>query len=355
MTLGHIVEEFSARIRQADSEHPLRLRAGGTKDFYGQALTGEVLDTRPYAGVVAYEPSELVITVRCGTPLSEVEAALRANGQWLAFEPPRFGPQATAGGVVAAGLSGPARFACGAVRDFVLGARVMNAQGEVLTFGGQVMKNVAGYDLSRLLTGSLGTLGLILEVSLKVVPSPPATASLRFELPPARAIESLNQWGGRPLPLTGSVYTGGELTVRLAGSTAAVTEARGQLGGMLLTAEEAERFWLGVREHTDAFFAGGLPLWRISVPSRTAPLQIPGKELIEWGGAQRWLVTGADARTVREAAARCGGHATLFRGGDKTAGVFHPLTPAIAGLHRRLKDRLDPQRIFNPGRMYADV
>jgi len=355
MSHREAIEEFAARVRRADADHPLRLRGGGTKDFYGEDPVGELLDTRACAGIVAYEPSELVVTARCGTPLAEVEALLRERGQWLAFEPPAFGPQATVGGTVAAGLAGPGRAAAGGVRDFVLGASVMNAAGEELRFGGQVMKNVAGYDVSRLLAGSLGTLGLILEVSLKVAPCPPHSATLRFELPEARAIEMVNQWSGRPLPVSASAFAAGELTLRIAGAAAAVTAARAKLGGEELPADRAEAFWHGVREQTDAFFGSGLPLWRLSVPSRTAPLQLPGEQLVEWGGALRWLLSRADARVVREAAVRCGGHATLFRRGDRTAGVFHPLSPALAGIHRRLKQQLDPQRIFNRGRMYADL
>jgi len=350
-----VLEEFAARIRSADAGRPLRLRGGGTKDFYGQLLAGEILDTRPYTGIVAYEPSELVITLRCGTPLAETEAVMRERGQWLAFEPPSCGSLATIGGAVAAGLAGPGRAANGGVRDFVLGATVMNARGEVLRFGGQVMKNVAGFDVSRLLAGSLGTLGLILEVSLKATPCPPASATLRFELPEVRALELLNQWGGRPLPVSASAFSAGELTLRLAGAAASVSAARSKLGGEELGAEEAARFWDGVREQTHPFFRSELPLWRLSVPSRSPPLQVPGPQLIEWGGALRWLLSGADTRLIRAAAADCGGHATLFRRGDRTTGVFHPLAPGLAAIHRRLKDQLDPQRVFNPGRMYADL
>jgi glycolate oxidase FAD binding subunit len=349
------LENFAVRVRGAGADRPLRLRGGGTKDFYGEDPVGELLETRACAGIVAYEPSELVITLRCGTPLAEAEAALYERGQWLAFEPPAYGPRATIGGMVACGLAGPARATAGGVRDFVLGATLMNAQSEVLRFGGQVMKNVAGYDVSRLLAGSLGTLGLILEVSLKVTPLPPVSATLRFELPEARAIELVNQWSGRPLPLSASAFTGGELTLRISGAEAAVAAARAKLGGEELPAGPAERFWQGIREQTDSFFDSELPLWRISVPSRTAPLQLPGGQLTEWGGALRWLLTGADAPLVRDAAARAAGHATLFRRGDRAAGVFHPLSPALAGIHRRLKQQLDPQRIFNRGRMYADL
>ncbi len=201
--MQEVIEQFADRIRSAAAEKkPLRLRGGGTKDFYGQVLQGEALDTRAYAGIVAYEPTELVVTARCGTPLAELEAALGAQGQHLAFEPPHFGPGATVGGMVAAGLSGPRRACAGAVRDFVLGVRMLDGRGDDMRFGGQVMKNVAGYDLSRPMAGSLGTLGLILEVSLKVPPLPFVEATLKLEVPEDKAIAMLNHWGGQPLPIS---------------------------------------------------------------------------------------------------------------------------------------------------------
>ena len=332
----------------------LRVRGGGTKDFYGQSLEGEVLDTRGYAGIVAYDPTELVITVRGGTKLVEVEAALAGERQMLAFEPPHFGRAATIGGVVAAGLSGPRRAASGGVRDFVLGVRLIDGRGQDLTFGGQVMKNVAGYDVSRVMAGALGTLGVIVEVSLKVLPLPVAEATLKFELPADKAIEAVNRWAGKPLAISAIVHTEGDLTVRLSGAAAAVKEACAKLGGERIAAEQAVTFWTGIREQTDPFFAGDEPLWRLAVPSTTPPLALEGRTLIEWGGSERWLKTRAEARTIRDAAARAGGHATLFRGGDKSAGVFHPLAPALATIHRRLKGEFDPHGVLNRGRMYSD-
>src|SRR6266849_2781440 len=350
-----VLEKLSETIRAAGrSRRALRLRSGGTKDFYGQALEGEVLDTRGYGGIVTYEPSELVITARCGTGLAEIEAAMRERGQMLAFEPPHFG-EATIGGTIAAGLSGPRRQAAGALRDFVLGVKIMDGRGEVLAFGGQVMKNVAGYDVSRLMAGSLGTLGSILEVSLKALPLPVAEATLKLELPEDKAIEQLNRWGGKPLPISASAWAGGELRVRLSGAAAAVAAAQKKIGGELVDAAQGERFWTGIREQTDPFFRNDAPLWRISVPSTAPPLKLPGEPLIEWGGALRWLCSRADARTVREAAKRARGHATLFRGGDKSVGVFQPLAPALMKIHKELKREFDPQGIFNRGRMYPDL
>ena len=350
-----VLKQFAGTIRAAtDGKKPLRLCGGGTKDFYGQALAGEMLDTRAYTGIVAYEPTELVITARCGTPLAEVEAVVREKGQYLAFEPPHFGAGATAGGMVAAGLSGPRRFAVGAVRDFVLGVRMLDGRGDDVTFGGQVMKNVAGYDVSRVIAGSLGTLGLILEVSLKTLPVPVAEATLKLEMPEDRAIETLNHWGGKPLPLSASAWTEGELCVRLSGAASAVRQAREKIGGELFDVAKARAFWAGIREQTDPFFRPDRPLWRLSVPSVTPPLGLPGELQIEWGGALRWLVSNADPRTVREAAAKAGGHATLFRATDKSPGVFAPLQPALAKIHRNLKQAFDPAGIFNRGRMYPD-
>jgi glycolate oxidase FAD binding subunit len=351
------LQEFKQRIAAAAAANtPLRIRGGGSKDWYGQLLSGEVLDTRGFSGITAYEPTELVVTARCGTSLAEVEAVLAEQNQMLAFEPPHFGTDATIGGMVASGLSGPRRPWSGAVRDFVLGVVLMDGKGEILRFGGQVMKNVAGYDVSRLLTGSLGTLGLILEVSLKVLPKPFAETTLRFALSEADALRRLNEWGGQPLPLSASAWQDGQLTVRLSGAAAAIKAARQKLGGDEVA--DAAAFWADLREQTHAFFADaaadGASLWRLSVPSVVPPLVVQGTQLIEWGGAQRWLRTGQDASVIRAVAAAAGGHATLFRGGDKSAGVFHPLAPAVARIHRNLKAEFDPSGVFNPGRMYKE-
>ena len=353
--MSEALKGFADTIRAAAADKkPLRLRSGCSKDFYGQALEGEPLDCRGHAGILAYEPTELVVTAKCGTPLAELETALAANAQMLSFEPPHFGGGATVGGMVAAGLSGPRRAASGALRDYVLGVTVMDARGTAMRFGGTVMKNVAGYDVSRLFAGSMGTLGLILDVSLKVLPLPVAEATLRFEMPEDKAIEALNRWAGRPLPISASAWTGGELGLRLSGAAAAVRSACEKLGGERIGEGDARAFWSGIREHTDPFFRTELPLWRLSVPSTTPPLALPGAQLIEWGGALRWLATNAYARTVREAARRACGHATLFRGGDKSAGVFQPLEPALAKIHRKLKASFDPEGIFNRGRLYPE-
>ncbi len=352
--MEQVLAGFRDRIVAAsNSGSPLRLRGNGTKDWYGQQLQGEVLDTTAYTGIVDYDPTELVITARCGTNLREIGKALSAHNQMLAFEPMRFDGMSTIGGIVAAGLSGPRRMAVGAVRDFVLGAVMMDGRGEVLHFGGQVMKNVAGYDVSRLLTGSLGTLGLILEVSVKVLPKPVAQQSLQFSMTETEALHQINVWGGQPLPISASCWYQGRLTVRLSGARAAVDAAILKMGGEVLV--DADTFWDQLREHQMAFFADSTEgLWRLSVPSTTPVLQLPGETLTEWGGAQRWLKTSADAKTIRAAAEAAGGHATLFRGGDKSVGVFHPLKAPVADIHRRLKASFDPAGVFNPHRMYPD-
>ena len=340
----------------------LCIRGGGTKDFYGEVPLGEPLDTRVLEGTSSYEPTELVVTTRCGTSLAELEALLAAQGQCLPFEPPHFGHGTTVGGMVAAGLSGPSRAAVGSVRDHVLGATLLNGKGEVLTFGGQVMKNVAGYDVSRLLAGSMGALGVILEVSLKVMPVAPATLTLRMEMDQARAIAQLNAWGGRPLPLNASAWWDGNLIVRLRGALAAVQAARTVVGGQVVEPQFASPFWAGLRDHTDEFFEGahvavkgGASLWRLSLPPTAAPLALSGEMLIEWGGAQRWLCSAMPAGAVRDAAAAAGGHATLFAARDKSPGAFAPLQSPLDRIHRELKKAFDPAGIFNPGRLYPGL
>ncbi|HXV09575.1 MAG TPA: glycolate oxidase subunit GlcE [Burkholderiales bacterium] len=369
--LADVIREAAARKRA------LCIRGGGTKDFYGGEPRGDVLDTKPLRGIVSYEPTELVITARAGTPLEEIETALREKGQQLAFEPPHFdyrpaapsatgpgglavvsdAPQeriATLGGCVAAGLSGPRRAYAGAVRDFILGVRIMNGNGEALRFGGEVMKNVAGYDLSRLTVGALGTLGVILEVSLKVLPIPASEATLKLAAGPDEAIKLMNQWAGKPLPVTATAYRAGSLAVRLSGSASAVSAAVKKMGGEAMDADQAARFWSDVREHRAPFFAGDQALWRLSVKPTTPPMDLAGPQMIEWSGALRWLRSDADAGTIRGAAAHAGGHATLFRAAHKTVAAFHPLSPALESIHRRLKAAFDPAGILNPGRLYPD-
>ncbi|KQT12239.1 glycolate oxidase subunit GlcE [Ramlibacter sp. Leaf400] len=353
------------RIRAASARGtPLRVRGGGSKDFYGEPATGEVLETAGLNGIRSYEPSELVVTVGAGTPLAELEATLAREGQCLPFEPPRFGGAATVGGMVAAGLSGPARASVGSVRDYVLGLSMVNGRGELLTFGGQVMKNVAGYDVSRLMAGALGTLGLIVEVSLKVLPRAPAEATLRFELPQAEALKRLHAWGGQPLPLNASRWaeeaSGPALTLRLRGAVAAVDAACHALGGERIDDGVAQADWDACRDHRLSWFAerAGRDLWRLSVPQTAPVLDLPEPPLVEWHGGQRWVsaeLGGADR--LRRVAERAGGHATLFRAnaaGTRTP-RFHPLAPPLDRIHRELKREFDPAGIFNRGRLYPDL
>lgn len=345
--------ELQDRVQRAIADRaPLQILGGGSKAFLGRPAVGDPLSLAGHAGILSYEPSELVVTARSGTPLAELEAALEAQGQMLAFEPPHFGG-ATLGGCVAAGLSGPRRPFAGAVRDHVLGVRLLNGRGEVLRFGGEVMKNVAGYDLSRLMVGAMGTLGVLLEVSLKVLPRPAVELTLRRPASAAEAVEAMNRWAGRPLPLSAGAFDGELLHVRLSGTESGVRAARRVVGGDPV--DDGGAFWRRLREQRHAVFETALPLWRLSVPPATPPLDLPGRQLIDWGGAQRWLLSEAPARQVRAVAAAVGGHATLFRGGDRSGEVFHPLAAPIAALHRRLKAAFDPAGLFNPGRLYADL
>jgi len=345
------------RVRAAaQARRPLCIRGGGTKDFYGNTPRGEPLETRGLRGILAYEPSELYVTARAGTPLAEVEAALCGAGQMLAFEPPHFGADATVGGCIAAGLAGPRRASSGTsfggVRDFVLGARLLDGRGQLLSFGGTVMKNVAGYDVARALAGSLGILGVIVEVTLKVLPTPPQETTLRFEADETGALNLANLWGGRPLPVSASAWHEGILYLRLSGSAAALRAAKDDLGGEEI---DGAAFWRDLREQRLPFFGSDAPLWRLAVPSTAPAAALDEPQLIEWGGALRWLRSSRPAGEIRALAAAAGGHATLFRGGDRTGGVFTPLSPALAVIHRRLKEAFDPAGIMNPGRMVAEL
>lgn len=358
--MDDLIRQWRERVLDAAAGgRALCIRGGGTKRFLGRPEQGELLDTRGCHGIINYEPSELVVTVRAGTPLIALEAELAARGQMLAFEPPHFGPGATVGGCIAAGLAGPRRAAVGGVRDFILGARVIDGRGELLRFGGEVMKNVAGYDVSRVLAGSLGTLGLIVDLSLKVLPKPVAEASLRFEMGEAAALHQLNAWGGQPLPISASVWQGGILELRLSGAAAAVDAAIARLGGERIPDAVADARWRGLREQTDAFFTGGAPLsgplWRLSVPSDALAVQLDAAQLVEWGGAQRWVHSDLPSEEIRARVASLGGHATLFRNGAREGAVFHPLTAPMLALQRNLKNAFDPAGVFNPGRLYEGL
>ena len=368
--MDFVLSELCDQVMTARAGHkPLFVMGGGSKAFYGnyRPVTPQdghcQLDMTPYRGIVSYHPSELVVTVRAGTPLAELEAALAEHNQMLAFEPPHFGASATVGGCVATGLSGPRRMSAGALRDFVLGTRLLDSEGRVLSFGGEVMKNVAGYDVSRLLAGSHGIFGAILEVSMKVVPRPMEELTVSLSATEAQALANFALWRGKPLPISATSWTGaagageGLMHVRLSGAPPAIASARRVVGGDALEPDAAQSWWRSLREQTHEFFSADRPLWRLALPPTAAALAL-GPTLIEWGGGQRWLSGVHDAAALRETAAPLGGHATLFRTGagkPPADGVFHPLAPGVASITRRLKQELDPASLFNPGRLVLEL
>jgi len=349
-----LIAEWSELIRGASERgEAIEVRGSGSKSFYGECARGTPLATGDYQGIVDYEPTELVLSARAGTPLAEIERTLAAQGQMLAFEPPHFGPGATLGGTIACGLSGPRRAAAGSARDFVLGVRILDGRGRDLAFGGKVMKNVAGYDVSRLMVGALGTLGVVLDVALKVLPRPAEERTLRFVLDQEQAIRRLNEWAGLPYPISASCHEGESLTVRLSGARAGVAAIAERLGGERIA--DADRYWSALREQHAPFFQDDDPLWRVAVKSTAPTLPLPGRQLIEWNGAVRWVKTSADAALVRDVARKAGGHATLFRAARGATARFHPLPRTLMQLHARLKRAFDPAGILNPGRLYPDL
>jgi glycolate oxidase FAD binding subunit len=344
---GQLLDQVNQALA---SNTPLRIHGGGSKAFLGREVQGTPLDTRAHRGIVTYDPTELVISVRAGTPLAELEAALDEANQMLPCEPPHLGEGATVGGMIATGLSGPRRPWSGSVRDFVLGSRVITGHGKHLRFGGEVMKNVAGYDLSRLMAGSFGCLGLLTEVSLKVLPKPRLSRSLRVEMPVDRALLKLAEWGQQPVPITAASHDGQALHLRLEGGEGSVNAACDRIGGETLDAN----YWNQLREQRLGFFSDARSLWRLSLPTKTGELALPGEQLIDWAGAQRWLKSDADAEAIRAVVSEVGGHATCFTAGA-AANPFQPLAEPLLRYHRQLKAALDPQGIFNPGRMYSEV
>ena len=331
----------------------LSIQGGNSKSFYGRSTHGDVLSVKDHQGILDYTPSELVISARAGTRLTELESVLEQEGQMLAFEPAHFGEDATLGGTLACAFSGPRRPYAGAARDFVLGVNCINGTGEWLRFGGQVMKNVAGYDVSRTLVGSLGTLAILLDIHLRVLPRPETEITLQQSCDAATAIQRCNTWAAQPLPVSASCHLDGQLFIRLSGMEQGVQSAAASIGGEPLP--DAARFWQQLREQQLAFFSGELPLWRVAVPAATGILPFEGDTLLDWGGAQRWLRSEQAADSIRAITGSAGGHATLFRGGDHSGEVFHPLQPALLSLHQRLKKTFDPASILNPGRMYREL
>ena len=375
---------FQERIHAAIAQKQvLAIRGMGSKDFLGPACPqAQVLDTAPLNGIISHEPSELVITAYAGTPLIEVEQALSRHGQWLPFDPPHYRQQAgTVGGMLAAGMAGPARVAVGGVRDHVLGLAMFNGLGQHLRFGGQVMKNVAGYDVSRLMAGSMGTLGLVTEVSLKVLPFPVAEATLMLAMPQEAALAQLQRWAAQPLPLNASCWVHddtaatpqGYLFVRLRGAQAAVQSAQPKMladvqalgfAGQAMDTREAAADWRACADQTLPFFltppGPEHALWRLSVPTTTPALELPGSPLIEWHGGLRWVWAPAhQAQALRDLTRQLGGHATLWRasqahgGGDFDVGFQSPLSPALAAISQRLQQQFDPHGVFRTRRLCA--
>ena len=388
-------QDISAALQQqvldaAQDRTPLNICGSGSKSFLGRKPTSEpfglslskpalsttksihpstssgrtdfeehpqrsikTIDLSTHRGIVEYDPRELVLTARSGTTLQEIETTLTEANQMLAFEPPHFGASATLGGTIACGLSGPRRPYGGSARDFVLGCKLLNGRGEIMRFGGQVIKNVAGYDVSRLMTGAHGTLGILLEISLKVLPRPAASITVARECSPAEAIASMSGLLSKPHPVDGACYHGDHCYVRISGSTQAVKEARTKIPGDVMA--DAEKFWHALREHELPFFRHGNTLYRIMVKPATPPLLIEGSWLLDWGGAQRWLYSNEDIATIRHHVELAGGHVTVFRGGDQDDKIFQPLPVPLMTIHQRLKASFDPQNIFNRGRMYAEI
>lgn len=355
------LDDLCKRVQDAArSGQKLRPVGGGSKDFYGGPLEGETVDMRAWTGIVDYEPTELVITVKAGTLLSEVEAALNENNQELAFEPPRFSANSTIGGVVACGLSGPARLARGPIKDYLLGCTLLDGKGQLLNFGGVVMKNVAGYDVSRVIPGSMGTLGIATELSIKVMPKAISEATLVFDLDLNTSIEQINQWQATPLPINASLYENGKLYVRVRGARAAIDSALKSMAGIQLPQAQAVSLWDSLRDQTHSFFqatdnSNSSDIWRLAVPPTTVDLALPGEQLIEWGAGLRWLKPTAElkAETIRGAAERAGGHATLYRSSQVAARVhsFHTPNKVMLNIQRRLKQQFDPAGVFSINRL----
>jgi glycolate oxidase FAD binding subunit len=344
-------EQLLDQVRQAlVDDRPLCIQGSASKAFLGRPSAGERLDTRAHCGIVSYDPTELVITARAGTPLQTLRAAVEQAGQMLPFEPPAYGEQATLGGTIAAGLSGPRRPWAGSARDYVLGTRVITGLGKHLRFGGEVMKNVAGYDLSRLLTGSFGALGVLTEVSLKVLPKPRACFSIKLSCDAERALLKLAEWGQQPMPISAACHSADFLYLRLESGEGSVAAAHERIGGEPIDSA----FWDDLNEHRLPFFAQPEPLWRLSLPNNTGILDLPGEQLIDWGGAQRWLKSSASAASIRQVVEAVGGHVTCYTAGI-TSEPFQPLPDLLLRYHRQLKTQLDPQGIFNPGRLYAQL
>ncbi len=344
--------DIASQVMDAyQKRHPFCIQTGGTKYFYGRKIQGERLSLQNLNGIIEYEPSELFITAYSGTLIHEIEQTIDQQNQMLPFEPPHFGPQATLGGMIATGLSGPRRISCGAIRDSILGVEIINGKGEVLQFGGKVMKNVAGYDVSRLMCGALGTLGILISITLRLIPKPACERTVVIPLNIKDVIEKMTSIANSTMPISATFYDGDYLYIRLAGSLSTIKTCSSKIGGEQI--DEHQRFWENIKEHKHEFFKTDLPLWRISVPPYTAPLEVPGSYVMEWNGGLRWYATDTSAEEIRSKVTNTAGHACLFKG-NTTKQIFHPLSNTELSIHRRLKQAFDPASILNPGKMYAE-
>ncbi|MCU7938810.1 MAG: glycolate oxidase subunit GlcE [gamma proteobacterium symbiont of Bathyaustriella thionipta] len=348
-----LVKQVSSAFKQST---PLKIIAGGSKAFIGREAQGEPLNVSEHKGIVSYHPSELVMTARCGTSMTEIQQTLAENGQYCPFESALFDGAATLGGTLATNLSGPARPWNGSIRDAVIGTRLINGKGEYLKFGGQVMKNVAGYDVSRLQAGALGTLGVITEISFKVLPLPAASGTVVLAMNASEAIKLMNQVSAKAVPVSGSAWLDGNLYLRYSGATKAVDSALKQFktkNFQQLEPQQADEFWSAMNEQKLDFFKGEAPLWRFSLKSNATHLLDDQNWLIDWGGAQRWLRGDFNQSELEQQAQHSGGQVSLFRYGERSNEVNHTLSEVQKKIHKNLKASFDPKQILNPGRLYS--
>ena len=353
MNSHNLEQSIRDLVKEAyEDKTALQIIGGNSKSFYGRHIQHQPLDISGHDGIVSYHPSELVVTARSGTFLIDLQIILGEQGQMLAFEPPHFSETATLGGTIACGFSGPRRPFSGSARDSVLGCKILNGRGEILSFGGEVMKNVAGYDVSRLMVGALGTLGILLEISLKVLPLPEAETTLTFELNEDQAIDRMTEIQRQGRLVSGLSFDGQYLFVRLSGTEKAVLTEAKNLGGEPLPA--GNDYWRKLREQHLEFFQSRQNLWRLSVPPATPVMEPEGDWFYDWGGALRWLKTASDAARIFKMAEQANGHAVLFRSHGFAGDIFQPLSAANKQIHQNLKRTFDPGSILNLNKMYSD-
>jgi len=353
-----LIEQINDAV---DKKLPLVITGGGSKAFYGNHVEGEIISTAKHTGIIEYQPSELVVTVRSGTLLKDLEAELRANKQMLAFEPPQHSDNTTIGGIIACGLSGPRRVACGSARDFVLGTNIINGRGEKCRFGGQVMKNVAGYDASRLMTGAQGTLGLLLDISLKVLPINEKETSIKIEVELQTAIKNIKHWVKHGLPVSASCFYKNNLYLRLSSTHSAVQKSLDIINKSCSSEKIDHNFWSSIKDQTHEFFSTAAAseekdLWRFSSVAASSLFDESDDRLIEWNGALCWIKSELD---LHDLANKNQANATRYplNSANKKAdeNIFQPLQPGLLKIHQRLKQAFDPEHILNPGRLYSEL